>query len=99
MGVVAFIMAEWLQIPYVEICKAAVVPALLYFTALYVMIDAEAIRLNIRGLRKEECPPVLKTLMEGWYFFTPIFILIFLISVMMYEPETGPSIPRCFSWC
>lgn len=89
MGVVAFIMAEWLQIPYFEICKAAIIPALLYFLAVFVMIDAEAIRLKISGLPKAECPPFIRTFLKGWFFFLPIAALIYLIGVKMYQPETS----------
>ena len=56
MGAVAFIMAETLNVPYVEICKAAVIPAILYYITAFWMVHLEAGRANLMGLPKDQCP-------------------------------------------
>ncbi|BBI58807.1 hypothetical protein HSBAA_01130 [Vreelandella sulfidaeris] len=61
MGAGAFIMAEVTGIPYTEIAIAAVIPAILYFASIYFMVDFEAARKGMRGMRKDEIP-----LFQGW---------------------------------
>lgn len=87
MGVVAFLMSEWLQIPYWNICVAGALPAFLYYYALFVMVDAEAGKLKLFGLPRNECPPLGKTILEGWYFIMPIATLLYFIGVEGYTPE------------
>ena len=75
MGAGAFIMAEVTGIPYVEIAVAAIIPAILYFASIYFMVDLEAAKTGMRGLRDEELPKV-KALIKQVYLFLPIIILI-----------------------
>ncbi len=75
MGAGAFIMAEVTGIKYSEIIIAATIPALLYFLSVYFMVDFQAIKNNMRGLKRSELPP-LKGIMKQAYLFIPIIILI-----------------------
>ncbi|WP_458789705.1 TRAP transporter permease [Yoonia sp. MH D7] len=75
MGAGAFIMAEVTGIPYTEIALAAVIPAILYFVSIYFMVDFEAAKLGMRGMRADELPKLNK-LMRQVYLFLPIIILI-----------------------
>jgi len=75
MGAGAFIMAEITGIPYQEIAIAAIIPAILYFTSIYFMVDFEAAKLGMRGMREEELPK-FAALARQVYLFTPIIILI-----------------------
>ena len=75
MGAGAFIMAEITGIPYTEIAIAAIIPAILYFTSIYFMVDLEAAKLGMRGMREDELPK-LKILIRQVYLFIPIIILI-----------------------
>jgi TRAP transporter 4TM/12TM fusion protein len=75
MGAGVFIMAEITGIPYIELMIAATLPALLYFVAVYFMVDNEAKRLNMRGLEQSELP-VLSELLKRIYMFAPLIILI-----------------------
>ena len=75
MGAGAFIMAEVTGIPYQEIAIAAIIPAILYFTSIYFMVDFEAAKLGMRGMREDELPK-LKRLIKQVYLFVPIIILI-----------------------
>ncbi|MEL6466526.1 MAG: TRAP transporter fused permease subunit [Pseudomonadota bacterium] len=75
MGAGAFIMAEITGIPYTELVVAALIPAILYFASIYFMVDFEASRTGMRGLRADELPK-LKELAKQAYLFLPIVILI-----------------------
>lgn len=57
-------MAEALGMPYIEVAKAAVIPALLYFTGIWIMIHFEAKKLGMRGLSKDELPKIWDVLRE-----------------------------------
>ena len=75
MGAGAFIMAEITGIPYQEIAIAAIIPAILYFVSVYFMVDFEAAKLGMRGMREDELPKFNK-LVRQVYLFIPIIILI-----------------------
>ncbi|RFU11776.1 TRAP transporter fused permease subunit [Rhodobacteraceae bacterium W635] len=75
MGAGAFIMAEITGIPYQEIAIAAIIPAVLYFASIYFMVDLEAAKLGMRGMREDELPK-LNRLIRQVYLFIPIIILI-----------------------
>jgi len=79
MGAVAFIMAETLGVAYVEIVKAALIPAILYFAAAFWMVHLEAGRLALSGLTKEELPSPRRALREGWHLILPLGVLVWLL--------------------
>jgi len=75
MGAGAFIMAEITGIPYTEIAVAAIIPAILYFVSIYFMVDFEAAKLGMRGMRDDELPK-LREMSRRVFLFLPIIILI-----------------------
>jgi TRAP transporter 4TM/12TM fusion protein len=79
MGAVAFIMAETLNVPYIEICKAAAIPATLYFVACFWMVHLEAGRLKLLGLPPEECPSAWRSIVQSWYLILPLIALVWLL--------------------
>ena len=79
MGAVAFIMAETLDIPYLEVCKAAAVPALLYYATAFWMVHLEAGRANLVGIPKDQCPNALDAVRQQWYLLVPLAGLIFML--------------------
>lgn len=80
MGMSAFIMAEILGVPYFNICKAAIIPALIYFSYLYFMVDLRARKKGLIGLKREyNVIPILK---DGWYYILPVFIFIYSLAVL-----------------
>ncbi|MBI2091051.1 MAG: TRAP transporter permease [Deltaproteobacteria bacterium] len=85
MGAAAFLMAEILGVPYWSVAVAAFLPALLYYVALYFMLDFEAAKTGLRGLDKEEIPGFFATLKEGWFFLIPIVVLLFFIGYLGYN--------------
>lgn len=91
MGAAAFIMAEIIGIPYIEIVKAAFIPALLSYVAIFSIVHLEAVKENIRGLTKEETPPFLKTLFSGIHFLIPLALLIWLLLIVRWTPTTAAS--------
>jgi TRAP transporter 4TM/12TM fusion protein len=75
MGAGAFIMAEITGIPYADIAIAAIIPAILYFVSIYFMVDLEAAKRAMRGMREDELPRVAEML-KRVFLFLPIVILI-----------------------
>ena len=79
MGAAAFIMAEILGVPYMDVCKAAILPALLYYVAVFSSTHVEALKQGLRGLTKDEVPRLLPTLGQGFHFTVPIILLIIVL--------------------
>jgi TRAP transporter 4TM/12TM fusion protein len=79
MGAVAFIMSDTLGIPYIEICKAAVIPAVLYFLGVAVMVHFEAGRTGLVGLPRAELPKFSRVIANGWFLLVPLAALIYLL--------------------
>jgi len=79
MGAVAFIMADTLGIPYIEICKAAVIPAVLYFLGVAVMVHFEAGRTGLKGLSRADLPMFSRVIAKGWFLLVPLAALIYLL--------------------
>ena len=85
MGVVAFIMATFLNITYAEVCIAAALPAILYYLALYIQVDRFVARKGYARLRAEERPSI--KINECWIFIVPIGVLIYTLFFMGLEAE------------
>jgi TRAP transporter 4TM/12TM fusion protein len=79
MGAVAFIMAETLNVPYSEIVKAAIIPALLYYFTAFWIVHLEAGRLKLLGLPKDQCPNPWLALKENWYLALPLAVLVYML--------------------
>lgn len=86
MSVVAFLMAEYLQIPYARVVLAATLPALLYFAAILIQVDLEAGRAGIEGMASDEIPRLGSVLKRGWAFLLPVPVLVFTLVVLFWEP-------------
>ena len=84
MGAAAFIMAQILGVPYVEVMVAAVIPALLYYTSVFMSIHFHALRLKIKPLEAAQIPSLWKTLKEGWHYLIPLILLIVLLVVVRF---------------
>lgn len=81
MGAVAFIMAEFTQIPYLKIVGVAVLPILLYFATLYAFVHIEARKNNISLKETVEVEAPLSILKEGWHFFFAIIIIVVIMAI------------------
>ena len=81
MGAAAFLMVEFANIPYIEVMRAAIVPAALYFVAIYVMVHLEAHRLGLRPPASGEIegPSVLRVLRQRGYLMMSLVVMVFLL--------------------
>ncbi len=81
MGAAAFLMAEMTDTSYATIAVAAIFPALLYFTGIFLMVHFEAKKTGLKGLPKESIPNFFKLLFRKGYLFLPIIVLITTMSI------------------
>lgn len=81
MGAAAFIMAEFLNVPYLDIAKAAAIPACLYFFGVFMEVHFEAKRCNLRGLSRDELPRFGDVMRERGHLFIPLFAIIIFLSI------------------
>lgn len=79
MGAAAFLMAEFIGVPYIEIVKAGTVPALLYFTGIWIVVHLEAKKEGMRGLNKDELPRFIDVARQKGYMILPLAAIIFFL--------------------
>ena len=89
MGSTAFVMASFLGVSYGEIALAATVPALLFYIALVVQVDAYSAKLGLSGMRASELPRLGAVMKEGW-FYIPVFALLVFLLVSLQEEALAP---------
>jgi TRAP transporter 4TM/12TM fusion protein len=85
MGAAAFLIAEAVGVPYTKVAIAAAIPAVLYFTSIWIMVDLEAKKLNLRGLPREELPKLGPLMRERGHLLIPLVVIIALM-MMNYTP-------------
>ena len=86
MGIVAFLMIDILQISYGEVILAAMIPAVLYYVALFVQVDLEAAKQKLYGIDTSHLPPASNVLKRGWVFIIPIFLLVWTLIAEHWQP-------------
>ncbi|MEW6262045.1 MAG: TRAP transporter permease [Thermodesulfobacteriota bacterium] len=86
MGAAAFIMAEFLSVPYYKVCIAAAVPAVLAFFSTFMQVHFRAVSLDLRGLSRDELPKISQAFAAGWHHVFSIILLIYFL-MMNYSPE------------
>lgn len=79
MGAAAFLMAEYTGVPYAKIALLAILPAVLYFTGIYIAVHLEARKLGLRGLNRKELP-AFSVLAKKLYLLLPLVVLVVLVS-------------------
>ncbi len=87
MGAAAFIIAEYVNVPYIQVVKAAAVPAFASYAALFYITHIEASKLGLRGMSRSELPVFFKTLIGGAHFLLPIGMLLYELIVVRHSPE------------
>ncbi len=87
MGAAAFIIAEYLGVAYLDVVKAAIVPAFVSFATLFFIIHIEASKAGLKGLPSEEIPDVIQTLKSGLHYLLPVGVLIFELAYLRHSPE------------
>jgi TRAP transporter 4TM/12TM fusion protein len=86
MGATAFIIAEFLELPYIDVVIAASIPAALYYLVLFLQVDAIAARYGLEGLPRDELPRAMPVLASGWVYVLPIGVLIYYLFGQGYNP-------------
>ena len=85
MGAAAFLMAEFVGVPYIDVVKAAVIPAVLYYTGIWIGVHYEAKKYGLKGTPREELPKFGKLLSEKGHLAMPLIIIVYLL-VTGYTP-------------
>ncbi len=87
MGAAAFIIAEYVNVPYVEVIKAAAVPAFASYAALFYITHIEASKLGLQGMPRSELPHFFKTFLSGLHYLLPILMLLYELIIVRHSPE------------
>ncbi len=87
MGAAAFIIAEYLGITYLEVVKAAAIPAFVSYATLFFIVHIEASKVGMRGLTKDETPDFMEVLKSGLHFLIPIGVLVYELVVYRHSPS------------
>lgn len=96
MGTTAFLIAEFLQVPYAEVALAGIIPALVYFFGIFAQIDRYAARHGLAGIDKGALPRLGAVLAAGWVFVLPLVLLIYLLFWLGYNPGKSALIVAAF---
>ena len=91
MGAAAFLMAEYIDIPYAEVAVKAILPALLYFAGIFIAVHLEAKKLGLKGIPKEQLPKV-KDLISQIYLLIPLVLLVWLVSSNTRTIQTAAAL-------
>jgi TRAP transporter 4TM/12TM fusion protein len=97
MGAAAFLIAEYLGIPYAQVALAALVPAILYYVALFIQVDLLAARNGIHGLPRAEVPKLIPVLKRSAGFVVPLAVLILCMFFLNRRPEEAGLIAAASS--
>jgi TRAP transporter 4TM/12TM fusion protein len=87
MGAAAFIIAEYVNVAYIDVVKAAAIPAFASYAALFFITHIEASKLGLRGMTRAELPPFFKTLLSGVHYLIPMIFLLYELIVVRHSPE------------
>ena len=85
MGATAFVMADFLEVSYVTVAMAAIIPSLLFYTGLFLQIDAYAAQNKLRGLDRSELPSLWEVIKDGWYYVAVFALLVFMLVFLKRE--------------
>ena len=87
MGAAAFIIAEYVNVPYLDVVKAAVIPAFVSYFGLFCITHLEACKLGIKGLAAPDIPRFFLTLKEGMHYLVPLAVLLYELVILRHSPE------------
>lgn len=89
MGAGAFLMAEYTGVPYADIVRLSILPAILYFSTVYLFVDLIALKRNMVGMPRSQLPRVRDVLREGWYYLVPLGILVYFLLINVSPNRVG----------
>lgn len=96
MGAAAFLMAEYMGVSYGEVAMRAILPALLYFTGIYIAVHLEAKRLGLKGIPRDQLPK-FRHLIKKFYLLTPLIVLVWMVSTNTKTMQTSAAIAILFA--
>ena len=91
MGAAAFLMAEYMDVPYATVALTAILPAVLYFTGIYIAVHLEAKKLGLKGIPKDQLPK-LSVLMKKIYLLAPLVVLVVMVSTNMKTMQFSAAV-------
>ena len=91
MGAAAFLMAEYMGVSYATVAVTAILPAVLYFTGIYIAVHLEARKLGLKGIPKDQLPK-LRVLMKKIYLLAPLVVLVVLVSTNMKTMQFSAAV-------
>lgn len=86
MGAAAFVLSNVTGVPYSQVCIAALLPAVMYYLCLLKMVDLEAVKNHLTGLKEDEVPDLKESLSRGLKLFVPVAVLLFMLLVLKATP-------------
>ena len=94
----AFIMAEFLGLAYLDIVRAAIIPAVLSYVALFYVVHLEAVKLDIRALEPSELSPFWKTFIGGMHYIIPVLMLLYTLVILRMSAVAAAFITEHLGW-
>jgi TRAP transporter 4TM/12TM fusion protein len=89
MGAGAFLIAEFTRIPYIEIVKLSILPAILYFATVYLFVDIIAAKRGMKGMKGSELPKLGEVFRNGWHYLVPLGILVYFLLLNISPARVG----------
>lgn len=87
MGAAAFIIAEYVNVPYIDVVKAAAIPAFASYATLFFISHIEASKLGLSGIPRADLPDFFRTLGRGVHYLLPLVVLLYELIVLRHSPE------------
>ncbi|MFC3286026.1 TRAP transporter permease [Litchfieldella rifensis] len=89
MGAGAFLIAEYTSTPYLDVVKVSVLPAIMYFSTVYLFVHIIALKQGMQGMARSELPQMREVMREGWHFLLPLAVLVWLLVMNMSPMRVG----------
>ena len=89
MAATAFIMAEFLDVPYPTVAIAALIPAILYYVAVFAQVHLEAVKEGLKGLPRNNIPSLKSVIKQGWFYLIPAAVLLYCLFVLYMQPSAS----------
>ncbi|CAM3995694.1 TRAP transporter fused permease subunit [Vreelandella rituensis] len=89
MGAGAFLIAEYTGVSYLEVVKVSILPAIMYFTTVYLFVHIIALKQGMQGMPRSELPKMRQVMRDGWHFLLPLGVLVYLLAMNMSPMRVG----------
>jgi TRAP transporter 4TM/12TM fusion protein len=89
MGAGAFLIAEYTRMPYLEVVKVSILPAIMYFATVYLFVHIIALKQGMQGMARSELPQMRDVMGAGWHFLLPLLVLVWLLVMNMSPMRVG----------